>query len=192
MPVVLDQGSEKMKIWLDPTRTTWSKDLRSVLKPYEGELECYPVSKEVGKVGNNSPDFLIPVNSEENKSNIANFFANAKQKKGDEPVNIEDEKTDMSEQKVSEDCDENRTTQNNEWSEDNAPLPVPGVKREHPPDSLGEIRETERKRQKTESVPPSKQSDPRLVKKADEKKTTEGSQRITNFFRKRSTHFALN
>lgn len=141
---------------------------------------------------NNSPDFLIPVNSEENKSNIANFFANAKQKKGDEPVNIEDEKTDMSEQKVSEDCDENRTTQNNEWSEDNAPLPVPGVKREHPPDSLGEIRETERKRQKTESVPPSKQSDPRLVKKADEKKTTEGSQRITNFFRKRSTHFALN
>ena len=181
-----------MKIWLDPTRTTWSKDLRSVLKPYEGELECYPVSKEVGKVGNNSPDFLIPVNSEENKSNIANFFANAKQKKGDEPVNIEDEKTDMSEQKVLEDCDENRTTQNNEWSEDNAPLPVPGVKREHPPDSLGEIRETEQKRQKTESVPPSKQSDPRLVKKADEKKTTEGSQRITNFFRKRSTHFALN
>lgn len=80
MPVILDYGSEEMRTWLDPTRKTWSKELQSILKPYEGELECYPVSKEVGKVGNNSPDFIIPVNSKENKSNIANFFANAKAK----------------------------------------------------------------------------------------------------------------
>jgi hypothetical protein len=38
-------------------------------------LEVYPVSKDVGKVGNNSPTFIIPVDSKENKSNIANFFA---------------------------------------------------------------------------------------------------------------------
>lgn len=184
MPVVLDQGSETMETWLDPNRTTWSKGLQSILKPYEGELECYPVSKEVGKVGNDSPDFLIPVNSKENKSNIANFFANAKQKKDDEPVKTKDEKTDISEQKVTKDSDENRTTQDNEWSEDNAPVPVPGVKREHPPDSHDEIGETEQKKQKTQSVSPSKQSDHKLVKKADEKKSTDGSQRITNFFRK--------
>lgn len=77
MPVILEPGSSEMAAWLDPHRVTWSKELQSILKPYEGELECYPVSKEVGKVGNNSPDFIIPVNSKENKSNIANFFASA-------------------------------------------------------------------------------------------------------------------
>ncbi|ODH44859.1 hypothetical protein ACO22_00623 [Paracoccidioides brasiliensis] len=77
MPVILDSGSPEMATWLDPHRVTWSKELQSILKPYEGKLECYPVSKEVGKVGNNSPDFIIPVNSKENKNNIANFFAAA-------------------------------------------------------------------------------------------------------------------
>jgi hypothetical protein len=187
MPVVLDQNSEEMRIWLDPNRITWSKDLQSILKPYEGELECYPVSKEVGKVGNNSPDFLIPINSKENKSNIANFFANAKQKKGDEPVKTIGEKnatSDMLEQKVTKDGDENRTTQDNEWSEDNAPVPVPGVKREHPPDSHDEIERRGQKKRKAQYVSPSKQSNHNPVKKADEKKSTDGSQRITKFFRK--------
>lgn len=85
MPVILDPASEQMRTWLDPSRYEWSKDLQGVLKPFEGELECYPVSKEVGKVGNNSPSFIIPVASRENKSNIANFFANA-QAKTKEPV----------------------------------------------------------------------------------------------------------
>jgi putative SOS response-associated peptidase YedK len=76
MPVILDPGSEKMRIWLDPERYEWSKELQGVLKPYDGELEVYPVSKEVGKVGNDSPSFIIPVASRENKGNIANFFAN--------------------------------------------------------------------------------------------------------------------
>ncbi|KAF1828677.1 DUF159-domain-containing protein [Decorospora gaudefroyi] len=59
MPVILDNGSDDIRTWLDPTRTKWSKDLQSLLRPYEGELECYPVSKDVGKVGNNSPSFLV-------------------------------------------------------------------------------------------------------------------------------------
>lgn len=187
MPVILDQGGDAMKTWLDLNRTTWSKELQSILKPYEGELECYPVSKEVGKVGNNSPDFLIPVNSKENKSNIANFFANAKQKKGGELVKTEDEKTttpNMSEQKVTKDSDENRTTQDIEWSEDNAPVPVPGIKREHPPENADEMEETGQKKQKTQPVSPSKQSDHKPVEKSDEKESADGSQRITNFFRK--------
>ena len=51
------------------------QELQSLLKPFDGELDVYPVSKEVGKVGNNSPSFIIPVDSKENKHNIANFFA---------------------------------------------------------------------------------------------------------------------
>lgn len=74
MPVILNNGSEELRTWLDPKRYEWSKDLQSLLKPFDGELEVYPVSKDVGKVGNNSPTFLIPIDSKENKSNIANFF----------------------------------------------------------------------------------------------------------------------
>ncbi|RCI12183.1 hypothetical protein L249_0595 [Ophiocordyceps polyrhachis-furcata BCC 54312] len=74
MPVILDPGSEEVKTWLDPARHEWSGTLQSLLRPFDGELEVYPVSKEVGKVGNDSPSFIIPVDSKENKSNIANFF----------------------------------------------------------------------------------------------------------------------
>lgn len=95
MPVILDPASDNMKTWLDPQRFEWSKGLQDCLKPFDGELECYPVSKEVGKVGNNSPTFIIPIASKENKSNIANFFANAKAKKeaqeGDVEVKTEEE-----------------------------------------------------------------------------------------------------
>jgi hypothetical protein len=77
MPVILDPGSDALRTWLDPKRHEWSRDLQSLLKPFGGELDIYPVSKDVGKVGNNSPSFIIPLDSKENKSNIANFFANA-------------------------------------------------------------------------------------------------------------------
>src|SRR5271154_4099840 len=40
-----------------------------------GSDESYPVKKEVGKVGEDSPLFIIPLDSAENKSNIANFFS---------------------------------------------------------------------------------------------------------------------
>ena len=82
MPVILENGSAEVRTWLDPGRYEWSKELQTLLKPFDGELECYPVDKAVGKVGNNSPDFVIPVASRENKNNIANFFANASDKKG--------------------------------------------------------------------------------------------------------------
>lgn len=75
MPAVLENGSEEINTWLDPKRTTWSNELQSLLKPFPGELEVYPVSKDVGKVGNNSESFVIPISSSQNKSNIANFFA---------------------------------------------------------------------------------------------------------------------
>lgn len=89
MPVILDPSSDNMKTWLDPQRFEWSKGLQDCLKPFEGELECYPVSKDVGKVGNNSPTFIIPIASKENKNNIANFFANAKAKKEAPKADVE-------------------------------------------------------------------------------------------------------
>ncbi|KAM5352151.1 hypothetical protein ACJ41O_004874 [Fusarium nematophilum] len=82
MPVILEPRSSALKTWLDPARHQWTRELQSLLKPFEGELEVYPVTKEVGKVGNNSPSFVIPLDSKENKSNIVNFFAKSNQKKG--------------------------------------------------------------------------------------------------------------
>ncbi|KAL2071452.1 hypothetical protein VTL71DRAFT_12687 [Oculimacula yallundae] len=154
MPVVLENGSEEMKTWLDPGRHTWSKELQSLLKPYDGELEVYAVSKDVGKVGNNSPTFIIPVASSENKSNIANFFAKGTPKKESKDVKAKlEEKTAKKEEVKDEEVKkqevkkevtppikheegEDRETVDHNGTEDNAPLPVPkeevkqGIKRE--------------------------------------------------------------
>ncbi|KAF4550426.1 SOS response associated peptidase (SRAP)-like protein [Elsinoe fawcettii] len=105
MPVIFDAGSEAIRTWLDPGRAEWSQDLQSLLKPYSGELELYPVDRSVGKVGNNSPSFVIPIDSKENKKNIANFFGNQAAKK--------EEAT----QKVKQEEEED--------PESNAPLPKP-------------------------------------------------------------------
>lgn len=198
MPVILDPGSEAMKTWLDPSRTTWSKDLQSALKPYEGELECYAVPKEVGKVGNNSPDFIVPVASKDNKNNIANFFANAKKKP---EVKTEDETKSSGEgdleQKVVKEEDERRTTQDSEWTEDNAPVPVPGVKREHPPNDSNEVEDDPKKQKLTTPSPVRKKHTPDSSRKqtrsathnttpskGPQKKATDGSKPITAFFQK--------
>ena len=93
MPVILDNGSEDLRTWLDPKRHSWSKELQSLLKPYEGELEIYPVDKAVGKVGNNSPNFIVPIASTENKSNIANFFAKGANKSISKPESLEKEES---------------------------------------------------------------------------------------------------
>ncbi|ROT34616.1 DUF159-domain-containing protein [Sodiomyces alkalinus F11] len=82
MPVVLEEGSREIRAWLDPARREWSRELQALLKPYTRDLECYPVSKEVGKVGNDSPSFVVPVDSKENRSNIANFFPKPTEAKG--------------------------------------------------------------------------------------------------------------
>lgn len=135
MPVILENGSEAIRTWLDPNRTEWNKDLQSLLQPYQGELECYPVSKEVGKVGNNSPSFLVPINSAANKNNIANFFGNQKkdiksvtQKQTKVKVEHElDKAANESQQvKVQDDIDETSATRTKaESREDNVTLPIP-------------------------------------------------------------------
>ncbi|KAI9735447.1 MAG: hypothetical protein M1818_006453 [Claussenomyces sp. TS43310] len=138
MPVILENGSEDIRKWLDPKRNSWSGELQSLLKPYEGELEIYPVSKEVGKVGNNSPTFIVPVDSAENKNNIANFFSQPKgsnpkstttatpKKESPEPKNIPIVKTEaLDESQSKRQSRENRKTIDHNGTEDNAPLPVP-------------------------------------------------------------------
>jgi len=209
MPVILEQGSEEMRTWLDPGRTTWTKELQSLLKPYKGELEVYPVSKDVGKVGNNSPDFVVPVDSKENKKNIANFFANAGEKKKREAKAKEGK---AEEKRETKDLDEERT-------EDNAPGPVPadengdktsGIKRPHTPNAEN-ADEKAAKAAKTAKTSPAKPkseptSSPEKLKTASKpvagkktrnamsnerkgkkgspmkKSAADGSQRITNFF----------
>lgn len=153
MPVILDNGSDAIRTWLDPTRTEWSKDLQSLLEPYDGELECYQVSKDVGKVGNNSPSFLVPIDSAENKNNIANFFGTQKKAAKTEAVvgsvrkvegDLNASRMEDGNVKVEHGVNEVRATTNRvEGTEDNAPLPVPvtpgsrsselprGIKREH-------------------------------------------------------------
>ena len=73
MPVILEPGSAAMGAWLD-TAVGWGRELQGVLRPFAGGLECFQVDKAVGKVGNNSASFVVPVDSKDNKKNIANFF----------------------------------------------------------------------------------------------------------------------
>ncbi|ORY83870.1 hypothetical protein BCR37DRAFT_378883 [Protomyces lactucae-debilis] len=70
MPLILDK--EEAKCWLD--EDAWTPELVRMLKPFSGDLDCYQVRKEVGKVGTSSAEYIIPIDSKENKSNIANFF----------------------------------------------------------------------------------------------------------------------
>ncbi|KAF2812445.1 DUF159-domain-containing protein [Mytilinidion resinicola] len=210
MPVILDNGSDAIRTWLDPARTEWSKDLQSLLKPYSGELECYPVSKDVGKVGNNSPQFVVPINSAENRSNIANFFGNQKKLakgKGEQKL-VQKTEDDLTEKgiKVEHDVSETRETDyQHDGTEDNAPLPTEsrrGVKREHrETDDDGGTADSPAQQKQKLSAEPSSQSPKKTpskptrntrsatsngtaAKASPKKKAGDGSQKITAFFGK--------
>ena len=212
MPVILENGSDQIRTWLDPSRSEWSKELQSLLKPFDGELECYPVSKDVGKVGNNSPAFIVPVASTENKNNIANFFNNAKASaKGQEEkrdIKMEEGELKSEEKDVERVNGEGRVTIDQDSTEDNAPIPVPAVKdgtasrkREHEEDG-SKASERPAKVVKTEvashqaqthsSESPKKATGRQsrsatsngTASKANAHKASNGSQKITNFFNK--------
>ncbi|KAF2643589.1 DUF159-domain-containing protein [Massarina eburnea CBS 473.64] len=201
MPVILENGSEATRTWLDPARTEWSRDLQSLLTPFEGELECYQVSKEVGKVGTNSPAFIVPIHSAANKSNIANFFGN--QQKA-----VEAKKAEQTDIKVEHDVNEARGTTNRvAGTEDNAPLPIPaplptpqagdggsrGVKREHSGADDDDGSTAERHPQQKRTVAP-KNTPKAASKKATRSATSNGTaakaskrdatRKITSFFSK--------
>lgn len=197
MPVILDPNTDAMRLWLDPTVNKWSKQLQSLLKPFEGELDCYPVNKDVGKVGNNSPDFILPVDSKNNKKNIANFFDNAK--KDAKPASITTQ--------IKAEPDDNRETKDHDSSENHAPLPVPpksegGTKRkadiEDEGDRLDKVPKLEPSSQQSQPAPsPRKTQTPQKPTSAKKTRSAtsnegiskkpspvkaDGSQRITSFF----------
>lgn len=57
-PLILP-SEEAIATWLDPNAPL--AEVKKLVKTYEGKLEFYKVPKEVGKVGNDNPSFLLPV-----------------------------------------------------------------------------------------------------------------------------------
>ncbi|KAK3342875.1 hypothetical protein B0H65DRAFT_428528 [Neurospora tetraspora] len=90
MPVILDAGPESLKKWLDPGRKVWDGELQGVLRPFEGELECYPVDKRVGKVGNDGEDLVVPKQVRREERAIESWFGGGG--KGEEGDGKEDGK----------------------------------------------------------------------------------------------------
>jgi putative SOS response-associated peptidase YedK len=123
MPVILEPDSQGLKDWLDPTNNGWSKELQNLLRPYSGELDCYPVDKDVGKVGNNSPLFVVPVDSKDNKKNIANFFSTQRATADHVAARNHAAREAQSGQKDVDEIETRETTTRVETTEDNAPLP---------------------------------------------------------------------
>jgi hypothetical protein len=183
MPVILEPGSVKLKRWLDPNEG-WSMELANMLKPYEGELlwytyyyetdGSYPVKKEVGKVGEDSPLFVVPLDSAENKSNIANFFTKSSPAK------------ETADNKIIEKEAMDRDTGEDLNSETHAP-----VKRKLDVDAMLEDQSPTAKRKqgtpeikgmspvKTAQRKPTKRAPPPVKKSPVKKETTN---RITSFF----------
>ncbi|SPO21808.1 uncharacterized protein UTRI_01300_B [Ustilago trichophora] len=93
MPVILP-NEQAISTWLgldarpksenevkkgDDVDDTWSFEVAKLLRPLQSELECYKVPKEVGKVGNSHPSFILPI--EERKDGLKAFFAKQNQSK---------------------------------------------------------------------------------------------------------------
>lgn len=197
MPVILNNGSPEMFTWLDSNRIEWSRELQSLLKPYDGELECYAVPREVGKVGNDSPTFIIPIDSSENKQNIANFFG--KQKKlavGHEAqvdLKKEEKEVEEADTKVKQEKDEERVMVDHEGEENNAPMPVASAKRRHEDDDEATDGHNDKKQElhadalsssSTSSARKSRSATTNTPRAKPQAPASDGSQRITNFFNK--------
>lgn len=73
-PVILLSVDDIAK-WLDPNIDRWTKELSQLVQPSKSHpnLQCYPVSPDVGKVGNESPTFIEPVS--QRKDGIMAMFA---------------------------------------------------------------------------------------------------------------------
>lgn len=56
MPAILE-SPEDVALWLSDK--AWSPQIKSLIKTYPGQLEVYPVDPAVGKVQNDSPDFIL-------------------------------------------------------------------------------------------------------------------------------------
>jgi len=74
-PVILS-SYQAIATWLDTSRQSWTSELSKLVAPCNdstSSLHCYPVPKEVGKVGVQSSTFIEPVS--ERKDGIQAMFA---------------------------------------------------------------------------------------------------------------------
>lgn len=185
-----------MKKWLDPSLREWTHDLQSILKPFDGKLEVYPVSKDVGKVGNNSPSFIIPLDSKENKSNIANFFANAKQKGGKKEnfKNEDEKKKDVKKEdvKVTDDGVKQGRVEDTTNSDEKASVIVKDEDKE-PREELAGTKRKASSSEDFDDLPVKKEKKlaegkmsavKNRVRSPVKSQTPKGTQKITNFFTK--------
>jgi hypothetical protein len=170
-----------------------------MLKPWDGELEIYPVNPGVGKVGNNSPSFIIPL--DQNKGSLANFFASQKKaaNSNESKQNAIKAEGDVKIKglKVEQEDDENRETIDAKSSETNAPLPTSsrGIKRGHGEGDDIEAPHDAKTRKISEDHSQSKPSPSTkgrskssttnsTIARSSPKKAEQGTQRITKFFGK--------
>lgn len=78
MPVILPD-ERAMQIWLGIGDDVKQEEVCKLLQPYKaGTLDCYPVPREVGKVGNDNANFILPVSKR--KDGIEAAFGRAKKK----------------------------------------------------------------------------------------------------------------
>ncbi|GAA6059894.1 hypothetical protein JCM10212_005277 [Sporobolomyces blumeae] len=70
MPAILDSTHE-IETWLSPR--PFDDKVKRLIRPFEGELDVYAVDQRVGKVGNESPDFIKPV--AQKKGSLDSLFA---------------------------------------------------------------------------------------------------------------------
>ncbi|GJN94515.1 hypothetical protein Rhopal_007598-T1 [Rhodotorula paludigena] len=75
MPAILPAAAA-IETWLSDR--PWGDDLKRLVRPFEGVLECYPVDKGVGKAGNESEDFIKPI--AQKKGSLDSLFAKQAQK----------------------------------------------------------------------------------------------------------------
>lgn len=73
-PVILLSEDDIAK-WLGSSDDKWTKELSHLVQPSKTHptLQCYPVSPDVGKVGNESPSFIEPISKR--KDGIMAMFA---------------------------------------------------------------------------------------------------------------------
>jgi putative SOS response-associated peptidase YedK len=193
MPVIFNPGDDAIHTWLDPHRNTWTKELQSLLKPWNGELEIYAVSKDVGKVGNNSPSFIVPIDSEQNKNNIANFFSKTSAKpeavKKEPAEDVQQEAEDV--RRESKDVKQESSHEDIPLSPQKRPLDEgdeadsPAKKIPRPPEPEPEKKDPPASPAKTTRKSRSATSNGTVTKSPAKKDAAAGSQRITSFFGKR-------
>ena len=146
------------------------------------------------------PTFIVPIDSADNKQNIANFFGNQKKAAATseqaQGIEHEAEQADRDGTIIHEQTDEHRETADIVHSEDNAPLPVPaGTKR--PLSPAESIKSPDAKAAKMTPKDPqrspakltpisSKQSKSSTTNRSVMKPLAkaEGSKKITSFFAK--------